>query len=86
MKERYSTKRAFERSLQLQERAKRVMVGGGQPHKRAQPPMPIIIERGQGSHIWDADGNEYIDYLMAYGPVLLGVCVPESHRGSDSAY
>lgn len=68
----YSTKRSFERSLQLRERAKQVMVGGGQPHKRSQPPQPVIIERGQGSHIWDADGNEYIDYLMAYGPVLLG--------------
>ncbi|MBM3242056.1 aspartate aminotransferase family protein [Candidatus Poribacteria bacterium] len=73
----YSTKRTFERSLQLQARAKQVIVGGGQPHKRRQPPQPVIIERGQGSHIWDADGNEYIDYLLAYGPVLLGYAYPK---------
>jgi len=73
----YSTKRTFERSLQMQERAKQVIVGGGQPHKRRQPPQPVIIERGQGSHIWDADGNEYIDYLLAYGPVLLGYAYPK---------
>jgi len=72
-----STKRSFERSLQLRERAKKVIVGGGQPHKRSQPPQPVIIEKGQGSHIWDADGNEYIDYLMAYGPVLLGYGYPK---------
>jgi len=71
-----STKRTFEKSIQLQERAKQVMVGGGQPHKRSQPPQPIMIERGQGSHIWDADGNEYIDYLMGYGPILLGHAYP----------
>ena len=72
-----NTKRKFDRSLQLQERAKQVLVGGGQPHKRRQPPQPIMIERGQGCHIWDADGNEYIDYLMAYGPVLLGYGYPK---------
>ncbi|MDQ1317494.1 MAG: Aspartate aminotransferase family protein [Candidatus Poribacteria bacterium] len=70
------TKRSFERSLQWQERARKVLMGGGQPHKRTHPPDPVIIERGLGSHIWDADGNEYIDYLLAYGPVLLGYGYP----------
>ena len=72
-----ATKRSFKRSLQWKERAKKVLMGGGQPHKRTNPPEPVIIERGHGSHIWDADGNEYIDYLMAYGPVLLGYGYPK---------
>ncbi|MFC1714793.1 aspartate aminotransferase family protein [Candidatus Poribacteria bacterium] len=69
-------KRVLERSLGLRERARQVIVGGGQAHKRSNPPQPVMIERGKGSHIWDADGNEYIDYLMAYGPVLLGYAYP----------
>lgn len=48
------------------------MMGGGQPHKRSNPPEPVMMAKGKGSHIWDVDGNEYIDYLMAFGPVLLG--------------
>lgn len=35
---------------------------------------PSYIERGSGSHLWDVDGNEYIDYQMAIGPVSLGYC------------
>ncbi len=69
-------KRTLERSLELRERARQVIMGGGQPHKRSNPPEPVMIERGLGSHFWDADGNEYIDYLMAYGPVLLGYAYP----------
>ena len=37
-------------------------VGGG----------PIFIDRGKGSHIWDVDGNKYIDYLGSWGPLILG--------------
>ena len=37
----------------------------------------IIIARGQGSHVWDQDGNEYIDYLIGSGPMLLGHGHPE---------
>ncbi len=33
---------------------------------------PIYVERGKGSHVWDVDGNEFIDYQMAIGPVSLG--------------
>ncbi len=38
---------------------------------------PLFIVRGQGSRIWDADGNEYIDYVGSWGPLLLGHCQPE---------
>ncbi|SLN52049.1 aspartate aminotransferase family protein [Ruegeria meonggei] len=37
----------------------------------------IIIARGDGSHVWDEDGNEYIDYLIGSGPMLLGHGHPE---------
>ena len=32
----------------------------------------IYVERGKGARVWDLDGNEYIDYRLAYGPVILG--------------
>jgi glutamate-1-semialdehyde aminotransferase len=42
--------------------------------------FPTYIARGQGSHVWDVDGNEYIDCLMALGPVILGYCYPPVDR------
>src|SRR5213079_2230174 len=38
---------------------------------------PAFIVRGQGSRIWDADGNEYIDYVGSWGPLILGHAAPE---------
>src|SRR5579862_907939 len=35
------------------------------------------MDRGKGSHIWDVDGNEYIDYSLSYGPLILGHCHPK---------
>jgi len=37
---------------------------------------PSFIERGQGSHVWDVDGHEYIDYMAALGPIVLGYNYP----------
>ena len=37
----------------------------------------IMIARGSGSYVWDEDGNEYIDYLIGSGPMLLGRGHPE---------
>ena len=37
----------------------------------------VFLERGQGSRLWDVDGNEYIDYLGAMGPSILGHRHPE---------
>lgn len=34
--------------------------------------VPRFIERGAGAHLWDADGNEYIDYVLSWGPLILG--------------
>ena len=42
------------------------MAGGVASSWQASPPHAIFIERGDGSRIWDIDGNEYIDYHLGY--------------------
>src|ERR1700693_2440030 len=37
---------------------------------------PIMLERGQGSHVWDADGNEYVDFMMSFGALIQGHAHP----------
>jgi len=55
------------------ERAKTVLPAGG--FGNFDP--GIVIERGLGSRVWDADGTEYVDYLIGSGPMLLGHSHPE---------
>ena len=69
--------RNLARSQELWSRAERIIPLGTQtlskgPSQFVQGVCPIFLERGQGSHVWDVDGNEYVDYPMALGPVLLG--------------
>ena len=62
-------------SAQLFEKAKAYFPGGVNSPVRAFRSVggtPIFIEKGKGSHIWDADGNEYIDYCASWGPLILG--------------
>jgi glutamate-1-semialdehyde 2,1-aminomutase len=53
-------------------RASRTMPGGTDSNFRAWGEDTIYVDRGQGSHVWDIDGNEFIDLRMGYGPVILG--------------
>lgn len=46
------------------------------PTQFVQGIAPVFLEKGKGSHVWDVDGNEYIDYAMALGPVILGYNYP----------
>jgi glutamate-1-semialdehyde aminotransferase len=46
------------------------------PTQFVQGPSPIYLRRGHGAHVWDVDGNRYLDYPMALGPVLLGYADP----------
>jgi glutamate-1-semialdehyde 2,1-aminomutase len=65
------------RSAELFEKARRLMPGGVNSPVRsfgAVGGVPVFMERGSGSRIWDADGNEYIDYLGSWGPLILGHC------------
>lgn len=55
------------------EQAIKTLAGGVASSLRVtQKPAPIYIEFGKGSHLRDVDGNEYIDYMLAYGPLILG--------------
>ncbi len=68
------------KSQNLFDRAQRVIPGGVNSPVRAWRGVggtPPFITRGQGSHIFDADGNEYIDYIGSWGPLLLGHRHPE---------
>ena len=65
------------RSEALFEAAQRVLPGGvNSPVRacRAVGTYPRFLERGLGSHVWDADGQEYIDLICSWGPLILGHC------------
>ncbi len=68
------------RSKELFEEAKRYIPGGVNSPVRAFKSVgdvPRFIERAKGSHIWDVDGNEYIDYVCSWGPMILGHAHPK---------
>ena len=71
-----TTRRSLERSREMFERARRSLVGGVGGNARSPEwgwqPHPIFVDRGTGGRLWDVDGNEYIDYLAAFGPLILG--------------
>ena len=69
----------FSKSEAAFERAQRVIPGGVNSPVRAYRGVggnPPFIARGAGSRIFDIDGNEYIDYVGSWGPLLLGHCHP----------
>ena len=66
-----------EQSRALYDRALSVMPGGVNSSVRATRPYPFFIEKGDGGHVVDADGNRYIDFVMGYGPLLLGHDLPD---------
>jgi glutamate-1-semialdehyde 2,1-aminomutase len=71
---------AVDRSARLMERAARSMPGGVNSPVRAFRSVggdPLFMERGEGSRIFDADGNAYIDYVMSYGPLVVGHAYPD---------
>lgn len=60
------------RSKTLTDEAKKFIPGGVQHNLAFNYPFPIAIEKAEGAHLWDADGNQYIDFLQAGGPTVLG--------------
>jgi glutamate-1-semialdehyde 2,1-aminomutase len=71
--------RRVEASRKLQKRAEQVIPGGVNSPVRAFGSVggdPPFIVRGQGSHLWDADENKYIDYVGSWGPLILGHAAP----------
>ena len=64
-----------EQSKALYEKAVDLMPGGVNSPVRAFKAVggdPVFIDRGEGARIYDVDGNEYIDYVLSYGPLILG--------------
>lgn len=59
--------------LELAERARKVLPAG----TFGNTALDIVIARGKGGHVWDMSGNEYIDYLLGSGPMLVGHCHPK---------
>jgi glutamate-1-semialdehyde 2,1-aminomutase len=67
-----------ERSTQLAmyHRARRTLPGGTDSNFRAWGEDTVYVDRGKGGHVWDLDGNEFVDLRMGYGPVILGHADP----------
>lgn len=67
--------RSYEKSKQAFQEALKLMPGGVNSPVRAFKSVdmdPIFMERGKGSKIYDIDGNDYIDYVLSWGPLILG--------------
>jgi len=69
-----------EKSARLHEEACEVILGGVNSPSRSFKAVgggaPVVMERAQGAYFWDVDGNRYIDYLAAYGPIITGHAHP----------
>jgi len=68
------------RTRALFSRAQAVMPWGVSSNFRYSGEDTPVISRGQGAHVWDADGNRYIDYRLAFGPIILGHADPRVNR------
>jgi glutamate-1-semialdehyde 2,1-aminomutase len=74
-----TTSQKTEQSRRLQQRAESMIPGGVNSPVRAFRSVggdPRFIVRGKGSHLWDADENEFIDYIGSWGPLILGHAEP----------
>jgi glutamate-1-semialdehyde 2,1-aminomutase len=72
--------RSLKESRALQKRAEQLIPGGVNSPVRAFRSVgsdPPFLVRGLGAHVWDADGNRYIDYVGSWGPLILGHSNPE---------
>jgi glutamate-1-semialdehyde aminotransferase len=74
-------RRIYERSMALLERARKVVPGASQtlskgPRMFVEGAYPVFLERGRGCHVWDVDGNEYVDYILGLASITLGYDYP----------
>ena len=72
---------SFARSEELFARARQIVAGGTTqgkaPNTLIPGEYPIYAARGQGATIWDVDGNAFLDWILAYGIIVLGYCDPD---------
>ncbi|MFM1655289.1 glutamate-1-semialdehyde 2,1-aminomutase [Brevibacillus sp. B_LB10_24] len=78
-----------DRSAQLHEQALEVIVGGVNSPSRSFKAVgggaPVVMEKANGAYFWDVDGNRYIDYLAAYGPIITGHAHPHITKAITKA-
>src|SRR5699024_5561735 len=79
----------FSKSEVLHEEALEHIVGGvnspSRSYKAVGGGSPIAIEKGKGAYLYDIDGNRYIDYLAAYGPIITGHAHPHITKAITQA-
>src|SRR4051794_23066367 len=76
-------------SEKLHAEALEIIVGGvnspSRSYKAVGGGAPISMAKGQGAYFWDVDGNKYIDYLAAYGPIITGHAHPHITKAITEA-
>lgn len=76
-------------STVLYEQAEELILGGVNSPSRAYKGVgggtPVFMEKGEGAHLFDVDGNRYIDYLAAYGPIVTGHAHPHVTKAIQDA-
>src|SRR3989344_5969126 len=70
-------KRKLTKSFKLWQKAQKLIPSGTQTLSKAPDQFvygvsPIFLQKGKGAYVWDVDGNKYLDYVMALGPITLG--------------
>ncbi|WP_226671548.1 glutamate-1-semialdehyde 2,1-aminomutase [Metabacillus litoralis] len=77
------------KSNELHEEALKHIVGGvnspSRSYKAVGGGAPVVMERANGAYFWDVDGNKYIDYLAAYGPIITGHAHPHITKAITTA-
>jgi glutamate-1-semialdehyde 2,1-aminomutase len=80
---------SFTRSEELYREACELLPGGvttaRHPTKFYPGHYPIFMNRGRGSHVWDVDGNEYVDWILSFGPMILGHVHPRVEKAVRGA-
>ncbi|UXR77716.1 glutamate-1-semialdehyde 2,1-aminomutase [Staphylococcus sp. IVB6227] len=70
----------FTKSEQLQQQSNEYILGGvnspSRSYKAVGGGAPVVMKSGKGAYLYDVDGNQYIDYLQAYGPIITGHAHP----------
>lgn len=79
----------FSNSEKLHSEALEHIVGGvnspSRSYKAVGGGSPVVMERAAGAYFWDVDGNQYIDYLAAYGPIIAGHAHPHITKAIKKA-
>lgn len=74
------------RSAELFRKATQVTPGGVMAGIKFFEPYPVFMNRAEGSHAWDVDGNDYVDYLMSYGAIVLGHGSQAQRRATEAVW